>query len=424
MRSLKRLPALLLVLLLGCPPDDGSVPPSFPGLDETPAPAPAAAGTPAAEADATPAATATPPPARQDRPVETVRACLLLPGSGPARDEGAEMRRGIQLAEAQLEAEEWRTRKVVWEEHDTKSSEPGAVGEYMKCIASGVPIVIGPVHPAPKTAIIPVAAAHDAVLVIPEVGAAVPTLWNKNIFSIAPPSSDMGGRAGRDADKARGLKKAAVLHTAGVFGEGIRDSFKKAFEAEGGAVVEAVALAENKPEAWAAAAKKAVLEQGAEALLIVGPADPALEIARTLDSNGMLQAQVWFIDWAMYPPVLDAAQAANAIQRVHWVNRKRPAGEFAERFEAKYQAKPRYEAGSGYDAAMIVADAVENAKSLWFEDIAAAINETKGYHSAFGTGEIVDERGLTFLDVAGWRILEPATDPDSTEGKYLFGEPE
>ena len=334
------------------------------------------------------------------------------------------MRRGIQLAQEQIKREEWRSRVVTWEEHDTKSSEPGAVAAYMKCVASGVPIVVGPVHPAPKTAIIPVAAAHDAVLLIPEVGAAVPTLWSDNIFSVAPPASDMGGRAARDAARAKGLKKAIVLHAPGTFGEGIRDSFKKAYEAEGGEVVDTLGLAENKPDAWAAAAKKAVLEQGAQAVLLVGPADPALEVARSLDTNGMLQAHIWFIDWAMYPPVLDAAQAANAIQRVHWVNRKRPAGEFATSFEATFQAKPRYEAGAGYDAAMLVANAVESAKSLWFEDIAVALKATKGYASAFGTGEIVDERGLTFLDVAGYRVLEPAADPDSTDGKFLFGEPE
>lgn len=415
------LPALLV--LFGCPPDDGSVPPSFPGLEATPTPAtPAPGATPTAAAEPTPAPT--PAPDRKDRPTETVKACLLLPASGAARDDGAEMRRGIQLAQEQLKTQEWRTRLVEWEEHDTKSTEPGAVGAYMKCVASGVPVVIGPVHPGPKTAIIPVAAAHDAVLVIPEVGAAVPTLWNTNIFSVAPPASDMGGRAAQDALSGRKLKKAAVLHTAGVFGETIRDSFKKAFEAEGGAVVGTQALAETKPDAWAAAAKKAVTEQGATALLVIGPADPALEIARVLDDNGMLDAHVWFIDWAMYPPILNAAQDANAIQRVHWVNRKRPSGDFAKAFEAKYQAKPRYEAGAGYDAAMLVANAVEDAQSLWFEDLAVALRGTKKHASAFGTGEVVEKRGLTWLDVAGWRILEPAVDPDSTDGRYLFGEPE
>jgi ABC-type branched-subunit amino acid transport system substrate-binding protein len=428
LRSLLWPAAVVLPLfLLGCPPDDGSVPPSFPGLEATPEPAASPGATPAAgtpTAEATPAAAATPAPARQDRPAETVKACILLPASGPARDDGAEMRRGIQLAQDQLKVEDWRTRQVVWEEHDTKSSEPGAVTAYMKCVATGVPVVIGPVHPAPKTAIIPVAAAHDAVLVIPEVGAAVPTLWSDNIFSVAPPASDMGGSAAGDAAKAKGLKKAAVLHTAGTFGENIRDSFKKAFEAEGGAVVHVAALAENKADAWAAAAKVAVLEKGAQAVLVIGPADPALAIARTLDANGMVGAHVWYIDWAMYPPVLDAAQSANAIQRVHWVNRKRPVGDFAATFESKYQAKPRYEAGSGYDAVMLVANAVENAKSLWFEDIAQALKTTQGHPSAFGTGEMVEVRGLSFVDVAGYSILEPASDPDSTEGKYLFGEPQ
>lgn len=394
---------LVLALLLGCPPDEDTVLPPYPGPDATPA-----------------AAVPKAPPAPTGEPV---RLCVLLADTGAAKDESAEIRRGMRLAQERVNAEAWRTRTLTLEEHDTRSSEPGAVAEYMKCVGGGVPVAIGPVHPAAKTAILPVAAAHETVLVIPEVDSAVVSVWGENTIAVAPPNTYMGRTAARNMALERGIDKAAVLYAPGVFGEGIRDEFVRTFAEDKREVVHTAELDPALADGWKDAARQAVLDKGAVGVFVVGPAEAALEIASTLDDNGMLKAQFWFIDWAMFPPVLDMAAAKGGIQRVHWVNRKMPSGDFAKSFQARYQTRPQYEAGAGYDAVMLVADAVEKAKALTGPEIAAAMGQLNALPSAFGTGAVVGSKGLRYVDVADYRILEPGQDPDSIDGGWMFVEP-
>lgn len=407
--------ALLLLampLSLGCPPEDGSLPPTLPSIDPTPAADAADGATPAAsEGGATPAAT--------DAPVkDIVRICVMLPASGPSKDVGAEMRRGVGIAQAEIAEDKEASRAFQWTEKDTKSTEPGAIAAFQACFNEGHHVIVGPVHPAGTTALIPVAASHEVVLVIPEIGAAVPSVWGKNLFAIAPPATEMGRLAGRDARGARGFTKGAVLHVPGVFGTGLRDAFEASFLAaeEGGSIVFKEELAPDKPEAWAAAATRAKAA-GAEAIFVVGPPDPSKAVAAGLvDDAG--KAHVWFVDWAMHPPVLEAAGASGR-GRVHWLNRALPKGDFETQYVARFQARPEYPAGAGYDAVKASAMAAVAAPSTWHEDIAATLKDAKNIPSAFGAGAMVEVDGLTYEDVAGYRLIEPLRLPDSDV--WVFG---
>lgn|GEM_PF-1776975 len=408
--------APLLAFLIGCPPDDGAVPTAFP-TGAAPAPTATEAASGGTPTEASPAAEA---PKRKDRPAEDVHVCLLLAKSGDGKEHGAEMRRGMQLAQEQIAAESWRTRTIRWREKDTKSTEVGANTAFVDCNSSGVPVVIGPVHPVAKTALIPVAAAHDGLLVVPEITSAAITVWNDRIVAIAPSSTEMGRTAATDV-VAKGHKFAAVLAAQGGFGKAVGSAFSEGFKTDGHSIVATSALDPDKPDAWVAAAKAAVLEKQASALFVVGPGGTAQEVVAVLDDNGMNHVHVWMIDWAMFPPVLDTAAGNTALQRVHWVNRRDPKGDFASEFLERYQSRPRYEAGAGYDAVRLVANAIEEAETAKYEDIGAVLRTLKDVPSAFGTGSMVTEGGVTWLDVAGYGLVAPEPDPDSGNDGFLFG---
>ncbi len=417
------LPILLVALLAACPPDDGSVP-TFPGLEATPG----EGSSPAATGDSDPSADAASPgaeagtstsgetPASVRKASETFKVCLMLPGSGPSRDLGNEMRRGIAVAIEQIEKDADRTRSIQWIERDTKSTEAGAVAAFHSCFNEGISFIIGPVHPAATTALVPVAAAHDAVLLIPEIGAALPSEWGDNLFAIAPPATDMGRIAAQNAAGERKLTKAAVLHIDSVFGESLKDAFVEQFKADGGEVVGTYKLPLKKPEAWGAAALKAGAA-GAAGIFVVGPAEPAESVADALDESELQTMEAWFIDWSMHPPVLSAG--GPAVPRMHWVNRPLPTGAFHNAYVDAHQAQPEFPAGTGYDAAILAATAIEEAESLWFEDIAQKIMNADKIPSAFGTGSIVHKRGFRFEEVAGYRMVEPQQDPVSEA--WMFG---
>jgi len=387
-------PALSLLLFTGCPPDDGSVPQAFPVLDE----GEASGRVPAGGSD--------------DRQV--VRVCTILPSSGVSKDLGAEIRRGIDIAKASIDPK--GKHRFEWTDRDTKSTEPGALAAFQSCFNEGHHVIIGPVHPAATTALIPVAASHGVVLIIPELGAAVPAGWGPNLAAIAPAATEMGRIAGRNARVERGLTKAAVLHVPKVFGEGLRDSFTKEFTSgeEGGTVVGRRELPPDDPEVWVQAALE-FAKQGAEAIFVVGPPEVSKAVAGVVSQAGV---HAWFVDWSMMPPVL-AAAGPEARGQVHWVNRSLPTGDFAAIYRERHQAKPEGSAGAGFDAVRITELAANAAKSTWHEDLSAEIVKLKGIPSAFGTAEMVNEGGITFLDLAGYRLVEPVPLPDTDE--WVFG---
>lgn len=398
MSSWSRLAALAsLVLLLGCPPDDGSVPQAFPVLDATPAPAEGSA----------------PPAPGDDR--EVFRVCTILPRSGPEVDTGAEIRRGIDIAISEIPND--ARRRFDWTHKDTKSTEGGALTAFQACFNEGHHAVIGPVAPAGTTALIPVAAAHDILLVVPQVAAAVPVGWSGSLVAISPPSLEMGRLAAENARAARGLRKGAVLHVGSVFGTSLRDAFRDTFESveEGGVFVGARELPPDDPDAWAAAAKE-LRAAGAEALFVVGPPDASKAVARYVGTEDGVQA--WFVDWSMQPPVLEAA-APGGLNRVHWLNRNQPTGGFEGKYVQLHQAKPEFSAGSGYDAVKLLQLASEASDSTWHEDLLKQIEGMKAIPSAFGTGAMVEQGGVDFEDVGGYSVVEPKKMPDADV--WIFG---
>jgi len=392
------------LLLQACPPDDGAVAPLVVDLNSVPQATPQAA----VETGRVGRSSTTERPAS----TEEVPVCILLPSSGSSEDEGAEMRRGMAIAQAQVKADKSRSHTIKWIEKDTRSSEAGAVAAYHECLMQGTPIIIGPVHPAAVTAIIPIAAAHNVVLIIPDLGAAQPSKWNDNLFAIVPPATEMGRVAAQNARVERGMGRAIVLHTDDIFGESLSKAFIQSFKVEeGGEIVATFALSPKTPDAWTSAAMETAIKQSADAIFVVGPGEVAAPLARALSSEPLQNTQVWFIDWAMYPTVLEAA--GKAVQRTHWVNRSLPQGDFQDIFLSRYQAYPNFAAGAGYDAVVLTATAIQTGESLGPKHLAVAASKAKNMAGAFGSGAMVSKRGITFEEVAGYRAVEATREADS-----------
>ena len=114
-----------------------------------------------------------------------MRACVLLPSTGDSEDHGAEMRRGMAIAQAEVAAQPWRTRAIEWIEQDTKSTEAGAAEAFERCYGEGIRVVVGPVAPPAVSAILHVAKAHEALLVVPDLGPVPVSVWSDHILAVA-----------------------------------------------------------------------------------------------------------------------------------------------------------------------------------------------------------------------------------------------
>jgi len=333
-----------------------------------------------------------------------------MPKTGEAAELGAELERGMAIARAEIKGQSWRKLRVEFVEKDTGSTEKGAIAAYHACYGEESSVIIGPVHPAATTALIPVAEAHNAVLIIPEVGGAIPSKWADHLIAIAPPASQMGGVAAVDATGPRQLRKGAILRPAGTFGKSLGFAFESTFQRQAGKIISNRELDPRKTSAWRSAALEAGVE-GAEALFVVGPPEVATAIVSVMDDAPLAASHIWFIDWAMFPGVLDVASASSR-RRIHWVNRNQPSGGFAETYTTRYQAAPLFIAGAGYDAVMLAAYAIEAAGSSESTAIAKSAGSLAGLRGAFGTGAVVQESGVLSLDSAGYRVFEPRRKPD------------
>jgi len=328
----------------------------------------------------------------------------------------------MAIAQSEIKGQSWRKLHLEWVEKDTLSTEKGAIAAYHQCYGEDFSVIIGPVHPAATTALIPIAQAHNAVFIIPEVGGAIPSKWADHMIAIAPPASQMGNVAAINAIGPRQLRKGALLRPNGVFGEALGGAFVSSFQHLGGKMVFSKELDPSKPEAWRAAAREAGTA-GADALFVIGPPEVAAVIVAALDDAPLTSSHSWFIDWAMFPGVLDLA-SASARRRIHWVNRNHPMGSFAETYTTRYQASPLPTAGAGYDAIMLAAYAAEAAEAAGAPEpsaIAKAAGNLAGLRSAFGSGAVVQAHGVLSLDTAGYRVFEPRRKPEG-EGPIFFSQ--
>ena len=350
-------------------------------------------------------------------PEGIVSVCVIAPQVGESKLDGAELLRGVSIARAEIEGQAWRKQKLTWVDKDSKSTEAGAIAAYHECFGEGHSIIIGPMDPAAVSALIPIAAAHKVVLIVPEVGGAVPSTWDKHMAAISPPASHMGVAAALDATGPRQLRKGAVLAVEGIFGESLTSTFKKTIEARGGSLVFTRALDPAKPEAWRSAALEAGVAE-AEAIFVVGPSKVAEQVVAVMDSAPLSASHAWFIDWSMFPDVLDESTAGSR-RRIHWVNRELPPGSFSETYTTRYQAPPLFTAGAGYDAVLLAATAAEAAGGGEHEALVSSLSKLAGIDGAFGKGAVKNEGGVLFLDSAGFHIFEPQKDPDAQGMVFL-----
>jgi len=208
------------------------------------------------------------------------------------------------------------------------------------------------------------------------------------------------------------MGRAIVLHTPEIFGESLAKAFIESFKADrNGKIVATLALSPQNPDAWISAAMEIAIKEEADSLFVVAPGEVAAPLARALNSEPLRNTQAWFIDWAMYPTVLEAA--GKAIQRVHWVNRPLPRGDFEDIFLSRYQAYPNFAAGAGYDSVLLAATAIQNGESMGPAHLAIAAGSASNLAGAFGTGSMVERAGITSEDAAGYRPVEPTREPDS-----------
>jgi branched-chain amino acid transport system substrate-binding protein len=201
----------------------------------------------------------------------------------------------------------------------------------------------------------------------------------------------VGAKFSRENLKA---EKAAILYDqAQSYSSGLADFFSKAFEEMGGKI--AVRLAFNGANLEISSQLQAI--KGADVQVIYLPVyyGPAATIIRKARESGITAPFVGADGWDSEEL---AKNAGDAINGNYFSNHYAPEEDrpevknFVGKYKAAHGSLPDGLAALGYDAALVLFDAMERAKSLSGPDLRDAIAQTKNFTGVTGTFSIDAKR--------------------------------
>ncbi len=189
-------------------------------------------------------------------------------------------------------------------------------------------------------------------------------------------------------------ERAAILYDqAQSYSSGLADYFGKAYEAMGGKI--AVRQAFNGANLEISSQLQAI--QGADVQVIYLPVyyGPAATIIRKAREAGITAPFLGGDGWDSEEL---AKNAGDAINGNYFSNHYAPEEDrpevknFVSKYKEAYGSIPDGLAALGYDAALVLFDAMERAKSLSGKDLRDAIAETKNFTGVTGTFSIDEKR--------------------------------
>jgi branched-chain amino acid transport system substrate-binding protein len=201
--------------------------------------------------------------------------------------------------------------------------------------------------------------------------------------------------------------KAAVLfNRQQAYSKGLAEEFKKAFTKTGGKITTEQSYGDG--DADFSAQISAIRDSNPDAIFIPGYYTDAANIAIQIRKAGVTAKLIGGDGW-------DSAELAKIggkdVEGAYFCNHYAPdqgtpaVTEFVKKYQQKFGQVPDALAALGYDAAKLMADAMNRATSLSGKDLAKAINATRDFKCVTGTITIDENRNaqkpLVIVQVKG-----------------------
>jgi len=318
-----------------------------------------------------------------DKGVITIGATLPL--SGDAAVWGKNTQEGIDLAVAEINASGGVLgRKLVVIYEDTRALPKEGVTAYRKLTtADKVKVIIDDSVSGVTLAMAPLAQKDHVVVVatgatapkISEAGEYIFRVWNSDAYE---------GEVSADyAYDTLGFRSVAILYINNEYGRGLEQVFRSRFVDRGGNIRISESFAQSATDIKTQLTK--IQAAKPDGLYLVGyPKEIpiALKQAKELGLNLPLLGTV-----AMQDPQL-IQTAGDAAEGLMFPYPKDPSGQhvarFREAFQEKYGKEPGITADVGYDAAKMIAKAMELTGGTTGEDIRKGLNMLKDYPGVSG----------------------------------------
>lgn len=316
--------------------------------------------------------------------------------TGPQATFGISTDRAIQLAiEERNAAGGVKGRKIVLKTIDDRGVQSEAQTAVTRLInQENAVAVLGEVASSLSLAGGPVAQKSKIPMISPSSTNPDVTDVGDYIFRVCFLDDFQGWVAAKFAKDNLKAQKVAILYDQGqAYSSGLADYFEKAFKQLGGEIVTKQAYTGGNLEI--SAQLQAIKGAGAEVVFVPGYYSDAGTIIRKGKEAGItakfLGGDGW--DSEELPKIAGDAINGNYFTNHYAPEEDRPAVKnFVQKYKAKYGATPDGLAALGYDAALVLFDAMERAKSLSGPDLRDAIAATKDFTGVTGTFSIDENR--------------------------------
>lgn len=310
---------------------------------------------------------------------KTVQLGAVLPLTGNAQVYGQAIKKGIDLAmkEAQDLTDLPRGATVTMTITDSASDPQQAAQKLREAFSAGALAVIGGVTSAEALAMVPVANEADRVLLSPSASSKELSGISRNFYRIFPSAEAEAVALSNHTVNTLQVKTLAILADATAFGQGLAQNFQENYERAGGTVAETLtfepdttdlsALAQQVVALQRQAARAEGGQQAGFAVFVAAAGDDLANALRTLRQQGY-EARILASSALASLDVLRAA--GESAEFVYFAQTPfdpdgtdEPMASFAAAYQQEYGERPTFYAAHGYDAVMVLLQALREADS-------------------------------------------------------------
>ncbi len=319
---------------------------------------------------------------------DTIKIGMVAPLTGPGAESGRFQQNGAKLAIEQInKAGGVMGKQLELVVEDDQTTNPGAVLAFSKLAGdASIPAFLGPIRSTQVHAMAPDVLKTAKPVMTGGTDPQLTRLGNPWLFRFRPNDSYSARVIADYGVNVLGKKKWAIVHSTDAFGTNGMKNLTEALLKAGATIVLTQGYTNNSQDFTPVAL--AVKQSGADILGSYMTFEPDLGIF----SKQLRQLGVQ-VPWVGSPTTVTttalklggpALYGTFAVADFHR-DSSPAAKKFAEAYEAAYKSAPDIFSSWSYDATMILAKAMNDAKSTKPEDIRKAILSVKGYEGAEGT---------------------------------------
>lgn len=320
-----------------------------------------------------------------------VKVGAVLPLSGQFGLYGVPIRQGLELAYEQVQANEDLGFEIALEFADSESDPQEAAEAARRLYSQGAVAVIGGVTTDEALAMIASADREEKVLLSPSASSPRLTGISRNFFRVYPSDFREGTKMGTFSAQTLGIDSAVIVAAESPFARGIQDIFKSEFERYGG---EVPAVIEYPPDTEDFdAIVEQVLDHQPVAVYVADYARNTARLVQALrdhDFGGKILATSAFAAPEVLGQVGPAAEGVLLTQTAMPPDDPAVAS-FTQAFTAKYDHPPSIWAAHGYDALMVLVEAMREGGTRP-NDLWKGMRSVRNFQGASGVIQF-DERG-------------------------------